>query len=140
MKTCLKGYVNLWVKLITVSQHLAMFGGHWSSASRDIKYLICHMNLQNHVIEGSSNFMSGSSSWYISILPSVVALRIVVVEMFLVCHMIKQDHIIKGPDDYKNRNPSPSSHVSWPWALLYQRYNAFSLSRDLARTCDQRDK
>ena len=31
------------------SQHLVMFGGHWSSASGDIKHLTCHVNLQNHV-------------------------------------------------------------------------------------------
>ena len=36
--------------------HLVMCGGHWSRASRDIKYLTCQVTLQNHVIEGSSNF------------------------------------------------------------------------------------
>ena len=44
-----------------VSHHLAMLGGHWISGSGDIKYLTCHMTLQNHEIEGSSNFTSGSS-------------------------------------------------------------------------------
>ena len=41
-----------------MSHHLDMFGGQWSSASRVIKYLKCHLTLQNHVIEESSNFMS----------------------------------------------------------------------------------
>ena len=81
-----------------MSHHL--FGGHWSSASGDIKYLTCHVSLQNHVIEGSSNFLSGSFSWYITTaLSSLVLIGIAVVEMFLVCHMIKPDNIIKGSGD-----------------------------------------
>ena len=31
---------------LTVSYHLAIFGVHWSSASEDITYLICHITLQ----------------------------------------------------------------------------------------------
>ena len=58
------------------------FGGHWSSASGDIKYLTCHVTLQSPVIEGSSNGMSGSSSWYIIItLPRLDVIGIVVVEI-----------------------------------------------------------
>ena len=79
-----------------MNHHLAMFDDHWSSARGDIKYLAYHVTLQNHVIERSSNTVNGSSSWNITILPSLVAIGIVVVKMFLVCHVIKQDHIIKG--------------------------------------------
>ena len=43
-----------------MNHHLAIIGGDWSSASGDIKYLICHVSLQNYVINVSSNFMSGS--------------------------------------------------------------------------------
>ena len=64
-----------------MSHNLAMFGGHWSSASGDIEYLKCHVILQNDVIEGSSNFMSGSSSWYVTTLPSLVSIGILVVEI-----------------------------------------------------------
>ena len=71
-----------------VSHHLAMFG-YWSSATGDMKYLLCHVTSQNPVIEGSNRFMSGSSSWHVTTLPSLVAIGIVVVEMFLVCHVIK---------------------------------------------------
>ena len=56
-----------------VTHHFAMFGGHWSSANGDVKYLICHVTSQNHVIGGSSNFMSWTSSWYVTILPSLAA-------------------------------------------------------------------
>ena len=55
----------------------------WSIASRDIKYLICHMTSQNHVILGSSNFMSGRSSLHVTTLPSLVAIGIVVVEILV---------------------------------------------------------
>ena len=41
-----------------VSHYLAMFDGHWSSAREDINNLICHVILQKHVIEGSSNFIT----------------------------------------------------------------------------------
>ena len=41
-----------------MSHYLAMFDGHWSSAREDINNLICHVILQKHVIEGSSNFIT----------------------------------------------------------------------------------
>ena len=62
-----------------MSHHLAMFGGHWFSASEDINS--CHVTLVNHVIEGSSNFMDGSSSWYVTTLPSLEDLDFVVVDI-----------------------------------------------------------
>ena len=64
-----------------VSHHLIMFGGHWSNASGNMKYLICHMTSQNRVIEGERKFMSGSSLWYITTLSSLVALGIAVVQI-----------------------------------------------------------
>ena len=50
--------MNLWAEAPTVSYDNAMFGGYWSSASGDIRYLICHVTSQNHVIKGLSNFVS----------------------------------------------------------------------------------
>ena len=75
-----------------------MFGSDWSSACKDIKYLICHVTSQNHVIDGSSNFVSWSSSWYVTILSCLVARNFVLVEtkMLLVCHVIKINHVDKG--------------------------------------------
>ena len=49
------------------SHHLVMLSGQWSSANGDIKYLLCHVKWQKHVIEASSNF--------------IVAIGIVVVEI-----------------------------------------------------------
>ena len=99
----------MWIcgwKPLTVSHQLAMFGGQWSIANRDVKYLIYHVTSQKYVTEGSSNFMAGSSSWYVATLPSLVAIGIAVVGMFLVCHMIKQDHVIKGSGNYSDTAPS----------------------------------
>ena len=33
-----------------------MFGGHWSSASGDIKSLVCQVTSESHMIEGSCNY------------------------------------------------------------------------------------
>ena len=57
-----------------VNRHLVMFGSHWSNASRNMKYLICHVTSQNHLIEGSITFMSGSSSWYVTTFLSLVVI------------------------------------------------------------------
>ena len=65
-----------------LSHHLTMHGGHCFIATGNIEYWICHVTSQNHVIEGSSNFMSDSFSWYVTTtFPSLVAIGIVVVEM-----------------------------------------------------------
>ena len=68
-------------KLLMVSYHFPMFGGDWSSAKVDLKYLICHVTSQNDVIDRSSNFMSGSSTWYIITLPCLVVTGNVVVKI-----------------------------------------------------------
>ena len=44
-----------------------------------MKYLLCHVTSQDHVIEILSNFLSGSSSWYVTSLRSLVATGIVTV-------------------------------------------------------------
>ena len=62
-----------------MSHHIAMFGGHWSSGG--IKYLTCHVTLQNHTKERPGNFMSENSSWYINTSPSLMAIHIAVVEI-----------------------------------------------------------
>ena len=64
-----------------VSHHLAMFGDHWSSASGNIKYLIFHVTSQNHLIEGSCKFMNETSLLYVTTMPSLVTIGIVVIEI-----------------------------------------------------------
>ena len=45
-----------------------------------MNYLICHLTQQNHVIEGSSNFVKESFLWYVTTLPNLVAIGIVVTD------------------------------------------------------------
>ena len=63
------------------SLHRAMFGDHWSSASGNKKYLIFHLAWQNHLIEGSCKFMNKTSLLYVTTVPSLVAIDIVVIEI-----------------------------------------------------------
>ena len=64
-----------------VSHYLAMFCDHWFSASGNIRYLIFHVTSQNHLIERSSKFMNKTSLLYVTIMPSLVAIDIVVKEI-----------------------------------------------------------
>ena len=66
-----------------------------------MKHLICHVTSESHVIEGSSNIMSGS------ILSGLVVRYCNSRDMmFLVCHMIKQDHVIERSSGYNDRGLS----------------------------------
>ena len=73
-----------------------LFGGHWSSASWDVAYLICYVTWKKHRIQGSYNFMSGSSSLYVTTLPSLVDIGIVVVEVCFHFVTWTEDHLSKG--------------------------------------------
>ena len=64
-----------------VSHHLAMFGDHWSSTSGNIKYIIFDVTSQNHLIEGSYKFMDKISLLYVTTMPSLAAIDIVVMEI-----------------------------------------------------------
>ena len=46
-----------------MSYHPAKFGGHRNFGSGVIMNLVGHVILQDHVIEGSFHFMSGSFLW-----------------------------------------------------------------------------
>ena len=93
-----------------MSHYLAVFGGYWSSARGDKKYLICHVTSENHVIERLSN------AW----------------ELFIVYQQLAKHR-------YCSSN-SPSYKDWWPQTLWYWRYNAFSLSRALTRPRDKKVK
>ena len=64
-----------------VNHNFAMFGGHWSSASENKEKLLFHLSSQNHLIQGSFNFLSKCSSLFITTLPSLVVFGIVVVRI-----------------------------------------------------------
>ena len=54
------------------------------------------MILQNHVIKGSSNFISGSSLWYVT------------TSRYNIFSLSRDqaDYLINGSSDYNDRNPS----------------------------------
>ena len=81
--TGFKDYVNLWVETPHRKSPPCHVGSCWSSACRDFKCLICYVISQNHVIEGSCNFMSENFSWYVTTLLSLVATDIAVVEIYV---------------------------------------------------------
>ena len=69
------------LKPLIQNHRLGKLGGHWSNAIGDISYLICQVTSQKHETGEPSNFMSWSSSWYVTTLPSLVAIGIAVVEV-----------------------------------------------------------
>ena len=76
--------------------HPATFGEHSHCDSGDLTYLICHVTLQDYVIKGSCDFMEGSSTFYGTTLPSLVATRILLVKIcFLIYFMTSRD-VFKG--------------------------------------------
>ena len=64
-----------------------------SSVAGDIKYLICHMTSQNNMIEGSSNFMSGSFSWFVTTSPRYCTSKNI---MILLCHLSSKTTRLEG--------------------------------------------
>ena len=80
-----------------------MFDAHRSSASGNVTYLICHMTSQDHVIERSCEVTDGSTPLYVTILPSLMAIGIVVVEICFSFFKLSQ-----RPCDFTNQTPSKS--------------------------------
>ena len=83
-------------KFLLVSIYLAKFGDYRPCGSRDIVDLVFHVALQNHMINEPCNCIEGSSSFYISILPSLVVVGIVEVDIFIILayQVILQDRMI----------------------------------------------
>ena len=61
-------WLCLWMEVPHYDSSPCYVSGHWSSTNGDINCLIWQVILQNHVIKGSRNSLSGSSSWYVIIL------------------------------------------------------------------------
>ena len=64
---------------------LCHIGGKWSSTSED---MICHLASQDHMIEGSYDFMVKNFSLYVTTQPSLANIGIEVADMFLISHLI----------------------------------------------------
>ena len=61
-----------------VSHNFALFGDQYKCRS---KYLFCHINSLNHVIEGSFIFIIGGSWLYVTTLPSLLPIGTVIIEI-----------------------------------------------------------
>ena len=68
-------------RTLTTSHYLIMFGVHWSGASGDITYFICHVASQEHVLERSYDGLGRSPSMYVTTLPRLLAMGIAVGEI-----------------------------------------------------------
>ena len=73
--------MTLWVEAPQCKSLLAMFGRNWSSTCGDKLYLTSHVAWRNQVIEKSCVFMSGNSSLCGTILTSLIARGIMLVEI-----------------------------------------------------------
>ena len=73
--------MGLLMQLLVLDNHPVKSTGHRHCGSEDM-FLICFMIFQEYLIKGSCDFMSGSSSLCVSILPSLGAICIVLVEVW----------------------------------------------------------
>ena len=64
-----------------VSYHPANFGGHRQCGSGDIMVLVCHVISQDHLINGSSDFVRRSTSKQVTTLQNLVAIVTLAVEL-----------------------------------------------------------
>ena len=94
--TCSKDYLTLCLELH--HSKLPLCHAHWSSATGNITYLICHISLQDHQItritwiSRSCDILGGNYSFYVITLPILIVAGIMVVGYnILFCHMILQD-------------------------------------------------
>ena len=58
---------------INLRYHIAKFGGHKHWGCEDIMILVCHMNLEDHVIKRLCDFMGRRPSSQVTIVPDLTA-------------------------------------------------------------------
>ena len=61
-----------------LTHHTAKFGDHKHCNSRDMTFLICRVISGEYIIKESCDLMVGSPSWYVTTLPSLVAIDIMI--------------------------------------------------------------
>ena len=67
------------LKFLIVSYHFAKFSGHRPCRSSAKTTKILYVTSQDHVINGSSDFMEGNSSLYIPTLQKLIAVDILLI-------------------------------------------------------------
>ena len=69
------------LKFLIVSHHFAKFCGYTLCSSSDTAAKIMYLTLQDHVIRKSGDFKEGNSLLYISALPELAAIDVVLKDM-----------------------------------------------------------
>ena len=82
-----------------------------------LAYLLCHVILQDRLIKEYCGFMEGSSSLYVTTCLDLVAIRIVVVEMFSIDHVATCSNGCMTLLLEASHSKSPPCQVWWPYAL-----------------------
>ena len=68
------------VKQLKISHHPANFGGHRHCNGGNVTVFVCHVNSED-VVKGSCDFVGRSPSWFVTTLPGLLAIWIVVVDI-----------------------------------------------------------
>ena len=71
------------LNFLIVSHHFAKFGGHRLCGGSDTTAKIIYKTLQDHMIKGYGDFVEGNSSLYFPTLPKLVAIDIVLIDIWL---------------------------------------------------------
>ena len=103
-------------------------------------YIIAHAILHEHLLEGSCEFMVGSSLRCVTTLISPVTISTMTLEiLFLIGHVTSQKHMFKGHVNLwvvTSHGESPSCLVWWLLVWCKWKYKLFNMSRDLTTTRD----
>ena len=81
--TWFKGHVAWWVGDSQGKSASYQHWWLWHCGTGDIMVLFCHLISQDHAIKESCDFTGGSFSWYVTKLPTLVIIAIVVVEFII---------------------------------------------------------
>ena len=90
------------LNFLIVSHHFAKFSCDRSCGSSDTAFKIVYVTLQDHMIQGSSDFMEGNSSLYITTLAKLIAIIILLFHFlpgFSFTNIdVSQDSRVRGGD------------------------------------------
>ena len=91
---------------------------HGSSAGGDMMCFFCHVISHEHLIEGSCEFIGGSSLQYVTSPDKFCDHKHCDSgDMFLICHVTSREHMFKGLCEFMGEAPHGESipcHVWWP--------------------------
>ena len=74
-------HCNIQDKMVLISSLICKFDDHSPCDGSDLTHLICHLILKGNFVKRSCDFFEGISSLYLTTLPNLVAVVIMVVEI-----------------------------------------------------------